>query len=252
MITTQDAIRTARSMLGTPYSQLDCINFIKKIIREAPGGDPSYTDAHVPALWASYEASGKYKHLVWRQESLIGPVAGMLAFKGKPIGRDHQPSHVGLVTGPNTVIHSSSALGQVVETELNNQWTLLGQSRFITVGDTMVPEDPEGDETMESYQAEVVAQFGSTVNLRSGPSLKNTTIIKKVPVGTQVTVLSEHGEFSFVKYEAASGYMMSSFLLPVTEEPDTDPAYDWMEDVILISDSGAQIVLKGKWRLAED
>ena len=45
MIKTQDAIRTARALIGTPYSELDCINLIKRVIRTAPGGVPWYTTA---------------------------------------------------------------------------------------------------------------------------------------------------------------------------------------------------------------
>ena len=40
VINTEEAIRVGRSMLGTPYSTLDCINFIKAIIRKSVGGDP--------------------------------------------------------------------------------------------------------------------------------------------------------------------------------------------------------------------
>ena len=43
MIKTSEAIRTARALIGTPYSELDCINLIKKVIRTAPGGDKRYT-----------------------------------------------------------------------------------------------------------------------------------------------------------------------------------------------------------------
>jgi len=45
MIETSEAIRTARALIGTPYSELDCINLIKKVIRTAPGGDKNYTTA---------------------------------------------------------------------------------------------------------------------------------------------------------------------------------------------------------------
>ena len=45
MIKAQDAIRAARSLIGTPYSELDCINLIKRVIRTAPGGVPWYTTA---------------------------------------------------------------------------------------------------------------------------------------------------------------------------------------------------------------
>ena len=53
MITARDAIETGRALLGTPYSELDCINFIKRIIRTAPGGVPGYTVAGTNSLWKS-------------------------------------------------------------------------------------------------------------------------------------------------------------------------------------------------------
>lgn len=250
MIKTYDAILTARSLLGTPYGQMDCINFIKAIIRRSPGGDLTYTDAHVPALWASYGSSGKYKHLTWRQEHMEDPVAGMLAFKGLPLGRDHQPSHVGLVTGPTTVIHSSSALGGVVETEINNQWTLLGQSRWIEIEG----EDQDGGEKKEMfYKAVVEAEKGKTVNLRAGPSLKDR-IIKQIPVRTEVSVLTEFDEWSFVDAGDDSGYMKQEFLRRIDEDPEIpeEDGAEWLENAWVISESGSIICLKGKWKIAVD
>ena len=44
MIETSEAIRTARALIGTPYSELDCINLIKKVIRTAPGGEKKLHD----------------------------------------------------------------------------------------------------------------------------------------------------------------------------------------------------------------
>lgn len=53
MIRYEDAIRIGRSLMGTPYSELDCINLIKKVIRTAPGGVPKYTTAGTNSLWKS-------------------------------------------------------------------------------------------------------------------------------------------------------------------------------------------------------
>ena len=133
MIKYQDAIRIARSLLGTPYAQLDCINLIKKVIRSAPGGVKSYTTAGTNTLWKSFCASRKYRDLTWRQEGIGGAKAGMLAFKRK--GDDVH--HVGLVTEKGTVIHSSSQNGRgVVETPLSEEegWSLLGIHRHIGCG----------------------------------------------------------------------------------------------------------------------
>ena len=79
MIRNEDAIAAARALIGTPYSELDCINLIKRVIRTAPGGVPWYTTAGTNALWVSANASAKYRDLTWRQEGLQGARAGELA-----------------------------------------------------------------------------------------------------------------------------------------------------------------------------
>ena len=129
MIRTKDAIAEARALLGTPYAQLDCINLIKKVIRDCPGGEADYTTAGTNALWNSYGASAKYRDLTWRQEGTAGARAGMLAFKRS--GADVH--HVGLVTGAGTVVHASSAAGETVETALDGTWDLLAAHRYIEV-----------------------------------------------------------------------------------------------------------------------
>lgn len=259
MISAAEAIRVARSKLGTPYGsgpgQLDCINLIKWVIRHSVSGDPSYTDAHVPALWASFESSGRFKHLTSQHIGIDGALPGMLAFKGQPLGHDRQPSHVGLVSYDGMVIHASSAKGQVVETELDNgQWTLLGTSKWIEVGADPQPE-PE-PEPRETYSAEVIALANDKpVNLRSGPSTSDS-IIGKVPVGTVVDVLIELGEWDFIDTKQGQGYMASQYLKRCAPapgpEPEPSPDPDWMYDPIMISDTGAIVRLDGRWRLAID
>ena len=39
MIQAEEAIRAARGLIGTAYSELDCINLIKKVIRTCAGGE---------------------------------------------------------------------------------------------------------------------------------------------------------------------------------------------------------------------
>lgn len=38
MVKAQDAIAYARSLIGTPYSEVDCIGLIVRIIRNCSGG----------------------------------------------------------------------------------------------------------------------------------------------------------------------------------------------------------------------
>lgn len=265
MVKTSDALRIARSLLGTPYGsgpgQLDCINLVKKIIRDAPGGQKKYTDAGTAALWASYHSSGKYKHLIWTQESIHNPEPGMLAFKGQPLGKDGQPHHVGIVTERGTVIHASSALGMVAETELNNgQWTLLAKHKYIETGKTEEEAEPMDDD-QTSTMAIVTAPTGSTVNLRAAPDTA-ATVIRRVPIGEQVEVKTKAGEaWRFVTWRDNSGYMMTQYLEPVSQgggdaAPDPEdidpPDVEWMEEPCLVSEEGAVVQLRGRWRLAID
>lgn len=149
MIRYQDAISVARSLIGTPYAELDCINVIKKVIRVAPGGVKGYTTAGTNSLWKSYSMSPKYKDLTWRQEGLKGARAGMLAFKA----RGDDVHHVGIVTESGTVVHGSSVLGYTAETPLDEKdgWSLLAIHRYIEPAEEPLTE--QKDEEEEAPQA---------------------------------------------------------------------------------------------------
>ena len=178
MIKASDAIAAARAMIGTPYSELDCINLIKKIIRTAPGGDPNYTTAGTDELWSSYKSSGKYKHLTWRQEGICDAEPGMLAFKGRPSDKrgDGQPHHVGLVAdkdGRLTVIHASSANGKVVETplEAGQGWTLLAKHKLIQTQERRVAKDAieRNPPNVEGLVSSIPAKGRDNLAERRGP-----------------------------------------------------------------------------------
>ena len=230
MITAEDAIRVGRTLLGTPYSVYDCINFIKKIIRTAPGGDPKYTDAHVPALWASYNSSGKYRHLVWRQESTVGAKAGHLIFKGKPLGKNGQPQHVGLVTERGTVLHSSSVYGEVVETAIDKQWTLIAEHRLIIVQD-------RGDELMTD--GIIQTPNGGRVNVRVGPSTKDDRITL-AENGTKVKIITDTDGWKFCQLPSGTqGYILGDFVVPIeTNEEDTQQETNAGMQILIVDSAG--------------
>jgi cell wall-associated NlpC family hydrolase len=156
VIKAKDAVASARSLIGTPYSELDCINLIKKVIRTTSGGVPNYTTAGSNSLWKSFNSAPKYKDLTWRKEGIAGAKAGMLAFKRN--GDDVH--HVGLVSDVGTVIHSSSTQGGrgVVETPLtlSEGWNLLGIHRYIDTAQD-APERRE-EAVTESYKMQVSLQ----------------------------------------------------------------------------------------------
>ena len=217
MIKAEDAKRTARSLIGTPYSVLDCINLIKKVIRDTPGGVPGYTTAGTNTLWRSYDASAKYRDLTWRQTGLAGAKAGMIAFKAT--GDDYH--HAGIVTERGTVIHSSSTQGGrgVVETPLlgSEGWTHLAIHRHIEIANDA--EESEGT-SVENYKAIVKLNSG-VLHVRNEPGTGGD-IIGRLNNGAVVTVQAEHDNgWKYVSYgDSGSGYVSGDYLAPY-EEPES-------------------------------
>lgn len=239
-VRTKDAIAAARALIGTPYSELDCIGLIVRVIRTTPGGKADYRTAGTNTLWRSAEASAKYRDLTWRQEGISGALAGMLAFKRS----GDNVHHVGLVTERGTVIHSSSAKGCVVETALDDTWQLLAIHRYIkAAGETEESEE----NAVQTYNMQVVlSDEGSTLNVRNEPG-KGGDRIGRLSHGAVVTVLAEFDNgWRFVTYgDGASGYVDGSFLQPVTgTEGKTD-----CKTVTIVDSAGNRFCPVGDFRV---
>lgn len=245
MVKAKDAITTVRALLGTPYSEIDCINLIKRVIRTAPGGVAGYTTAGTNTLWNSYEASAKYRDLTWRQESTDGARAGMLAFKAS--GSDVH--HVGIVTGEGTVIHSSSAYGKVVETALDGSWDLLGEHRYI---EPVQEAESEAGEML--YRARVKTQ-GGALNVRTAAVVGK--VIAQIPNGETVEVCSA-GDWQRVKWGETLGYVSAAYLEQIEETAEETAAETAVETdaqserTTLIRADGVTVTLLGAWKIAED
>lgn len=72
---------------------------------------------------------------------------------------------------------------------------------------------------MEPYKAQVV---GGGLNLRKGPST-DADKIEQIPNGSIVTVVDELVGWSKVEHGSKQGYVMSEYLVPVTDQDDTVP-----------------------------
>ena len=249
MVKTMDAIRTARSLIGTPYIELDCIGLIVRVIRTSPGGVGAYRTAGTNTLWRSAKASAKYRDLTWRQEGLTGAQAGMLAFKRR--GTDVH--HVGLVTGDGTVVHSSSAAGKVVETKLDASWQMLAIHRYIEAQELHQPAAPTapsggslGDETeeqqMDAYKMKVVA---SSLNVRDEPDVKGRRI-GRLSDGAVVTVQAEmENGWKYITYgDGSLGYVDGSYLGAYVEPPVPETP-----KITIIDSSGNHFVPVGDFRV---
>ena len=240
MVKTMDAIRTARSLLGTPYSEIDCIGLIVRVIRTAPGGVGAYRCQGTNWLWRSIDNSAKYRDLTWRQEGIVGAQAGMLAFKR----RSRDVHHVGLVTGDGTVIHSSSAAGMVVETALDASWKLLAIHRYIEArpSGAGLKNDAEEEIKVEAYKMKVVA---SSLNVRDEPSV-NGKRIGRLNDGAVVTVQASFADgWKYITYgDGALGYVDGSYLGEYVEPPVPEAP-----KITIIDSSGNHFVPVGDFRV---
>lgn len=257
MITARDAIAAGRALLGTPYAELDCINFIKRIIRTAPGGVPGYTVAGTNTLWSSYNMAEKYRDLTWTQEGVTGARAGMLAFKR----RGDDVHHVGLVTGEGTVLHSSSARGCVVETALDSSWSLLAKHRYIKTAGATSAKASEGGMKMDILFQAVVNTASTGLNLRSAMDAKASRL-GSIPRGSVVDVLDDsHDEWWRVRYSGMEGYACCNYLRRVDADAEEAESVEVADGVtaeavaattLLREDAVGCITLMGRWRVAQD
>lgn len=267
LITFDNALGVARGLLGTPYTKYDCINFIKRIIRIAPGGTPGYQIAGTNSLWRS-------KDLLNKRQGITDARPGELVFKWKQQDTDKFPDglgdfhHIGIVTNRRTVLHSSSVekwagyryidgvrekragyypggIG-VIETDLDNRWKYAATHRLIT------PDGGGEDEMDVLYKARVVTE-SDKLNLRAGPSTSDK-IIAKLERGEVVDVCKELSSgWKFIRCDEGIGYTSGQYLQAVDPEPAPDPEPEPKKvSTTLVNDSGVTITLLGNWQIAID
>lgn len=245
MIKAKDAIASARSLIGTPYSELDCINLIKKVIRTSKGGVSNYTTAGTNTLWRSFDSAAKYRDLTWRQNGIANAKPGMIAFKAT--GTDWH--HAGIVTERNTVVHSSSTQGGrgVVETPLlgSEGWTHLAVHKYIEVADGAA----EGQETAVVKYKAVVSLESGTLNVRNEPGLGGD-IVSRLNDGAVVEVQAAYDNgWKYITFgDSGMGYVDGRYLAEY-EEPE---AQEEKAETVLIRKDGTVIRIEGEWRVADD
>ena len=115
--------------------------------------------------------------------------------------------HAGVVESvePFRIRHMSSKMTTDTKINVYHPWNYYGKSRQVVEASTTPTPTPG------IKQAIVVAQSGSTVNMRQGPSTSKR-IICRVKLGQTVDI-REYGEnWCAVSYNGFNGYMMSKFL----------------------------------------
>jgi hypothetical protein len=191
----------------------DCIGLVIGGIRRAGG---TWTGTH-GSNWAARNAVDILpEHYL--QEGMValksrGPgEAGYnlpAQYAGHPDKRDYY--HVGVVTSvhPLEITHCTSWAGGggiKRDTSLGN-W-----KHFWRLKNVAYTKD-EDMEPAETRIAEVYADSGSTVNMRSSPS-RNGAVVKKIPIGDSVAVLDDDSaaNWVFVEHGDKRGWVMSDYM----------------------------------------
>ena len=126
-------------------------------------------------------------------------------YDGHPDQRDYY--HVGVVTSvsPLRITHCTSP-GGIMEDWKLGRWKYHGQL-------SLVDGESKGEEAMtaQGTMATVTAPSGKNVNMRSQPK-SGAALVDRVPIGARVEVVESGPEWSGIRWNGKTGYMMTSFL----------------------------------------
>ena len=100
--------------------------------------------------------------------------------------------------------------GRYFRVKYNGRTGYIQKDYLNTDSAAIVTPTPEVVETVDSYPYTTVTR--DTVNLRAGRSVRST-LLRKIPEGAAVTVLSASGSWAGVTYGKYSGYVKSEFLV---------------------------------------
>lgn len=109
--------------------------------------------------------------------------------------------HVGIVVSTSPLTIRNCTTGGIKTDTTLGKWNWAGWVQWVT----------ENEETTPSLIGTVIADSGKTVNLRKEMSTKSQ-LVERIPIGTNVTVISEQNGWKKVKYKHWSGYIMSCFV----------------------------------------
>ena len=249
MLDVNKLIASVEECLGWPYVSpgtndsrgIDCSGLFVKAYRDQGAG----------IYHGSNTIYRKYCSEKGKLTSVSQLKRGMAVFKWNPntpekfndgLG-DFQ--HIGLVTSVNPlrIVHASSDAGCVTTDTRLGKWKYWGWLKDVANADTLMPAEPmEGDEEPMAEFATVIADSGSTVNMRT-KARSSAALVERVPLGARVEILGVCGSWTKVKFGSHTGYMMSQFLTAEEPlEPDEDLTLE--ERVIRLEKRVAMLEMK--------
>ena len=141
--------------------------------------------------------------------------------------------HVGVVGQNGKVLNAQSSSTGFVESPIKT-WACVGYLKQVDYGD--IQEDNMSNDSIDIlYTAEVIAESGSTVRMRSKP-LKNAPIVANVKVGTQANILEATSDWCQIEVDGKHGYMMSKFLNKLGSVQESEGDRNDPIDILALAD----------------
>lgn len=229
--------------LGRSYDEMDCQRFVEKCMSDVglhedlAGSNAWYRQVMRNGWVGSPEDCKKQFGSIPK-----GALLFIHAFDGGEEKRGYHDglgnaSHIGIKTGRNDgAIHSSATRGCVATSKFqdktirNGGWNRVGLYNKFTYGKSIdwilehgEHQEDEKQEEGEKMQGRVIAESGSTVNLRKKPS---GDLLERIPVGSAVTVLEKQGEWWRVTTCGLTGWMKAEFIRLDDEQDDQGDSGD--------------------------
>lgn len=155
-------------------------------------------------------------------------------------------THIGTVTStkPLMITHMTSPSAKKDKT--TKGWTYVGQLPWVDYSDQPDPGPDPGPEPQPALTATVYADNGKPVKMRAKPSA-SCKLYWEVPCGSIVDVIEIGDEWSHIKWNGITGYMMTRFL-------QMDGAILWTVCVPHLTRDQAEAMISrypGAWMTAE-
>lgn len=226
--------------LGRSYDEMDCQEFYERCAEDAGlkkdlKGSNAWYREFMKSGWVGTPESCKVQF----GSVPKGATLFIHAFDGGEEKRGYHDglgnaSHIGIKTGRGKgAIHSSASRGCVAESEFhdktipNGGWNMVGLHPWFSYGEKIdrilktitggggggaAPGEEEPTPMLKTATVVLpTGAEGTTVNMRKKDN-RNAALVVRVPVGSEVTITDDRGEWCGITYGQYTGYMMANYL----------------------------------------
>ena len=239
LITGPELVKEYEKTFGKfTYEERDCIGSIWKILEKYGAktdlvGSNWFARHELRNMRPLYSADQLYDGCAVLKSILPGEPGYNLPPRYEKHVDQIDYNHIGIGTSAGKIYDStrySNSKGEYVRNGpgistakiSSSSWDIIADFEDVNGSDPGVIILP-GEENQIMETMRVYAEKGSTVNLRSFPSIKDNNVIAMVPIGTEVIVLEASAKWTKVRFGHMDGWMLNEFLVVAGESPDADP-----------------------------